>query len=127
MDEPEGERHRPMAVAEPKREPPATPAPSPLTEDDLHWFNEGTHSHLAQKLGAHPVPQGTQFAVWAPNASSVSVVAAFNEWEKEATPLRSRGPSGIWAGFVPVVGHGAVYKFHVATRGGGSATDRANP
>jgi 1,4-alpha-glucan branching enzyme len=25
-----------------------------LTEDDLHWFNEGTHLHLYHKLGSRP-------------------------------------------------------------------------
>jgi 1,4-alpha-glucan branching enzyme len=41
-----------------------------LTDFDLHLFNEGTHTRLYQKLGAHIVElegtQGTVFAVWAP-------------------------------------------------------------
>ncbi|EQD28242.1 isoamylase protein, partial [mine drainage metagenome] len=48
-----------------------------LTGEDLYWFNEGTHTHLYQKLGAHlgtwEGEQGTYFAVWAPNAEAISV------------------------------------------------------
>ena len=39
-----------------------------LTADDVYLFNEGTHTRLWDKLGAHPVHGGTSFAVWAPNA-----------------------------------------------------------
>src|SRR6266567_3012768 len=58
-------------------------ARSLLSPFDLHLFNEGTHSHLFEKLGAHPVhdPEGTYFAVWAPNADSVSVIGDFNGWD----------------------------------------------
>ena len=36
-------------------------ARSLLSPFDLHLFNEGTHSHLFEKLGAHPShdPEGT--------------------------------------------------------------------
>jgi len=48
-----------------------------LGDDDLHYFNEGTHTRLYAKLGAHLVTagrtQGTYFAVWAPNAVHVAV------------------------------------------------------
>ena len=42
-------------------------ASSLLTPFDLHLFNEGTHSHLYEKLGAHlsKDPEGAWFAVWA--------------------------------------------------------------
>ena len=40
-------------------------ARSLISPFDLHLFNEGTHSHLFDKLGAHPShdPEGTYFAV----------------------------------------------------------------
>src|SRR5438552_4080233 len=44
-----------------------------LTDWDLHLFNEGTHLDLWKKLGAHIVPGGGIFGVWAPNAGPVSV------------------------------------------------------
>ncbi|GAC1703204.1 MAG: hypothetical protein NVS9B6_19930 [Candidatus Limnocylindrales bacterium] len=55
-------------------------ARSLLSPFDLHLFNEGTHSHLFDKMGAHvsQEPEGTSFAVWAPNADSVSVIGDFN-------------------------------------------------
>src|SRR5512140_1497114 len=43
-----------------------------IGEQDLHLFNEGTHLHAYDRLGAHLGQQGgvegTYFAVWAPNA-----------------------------------------------------------
>jgi 1,4-alpha-glucan branching enzyme len=89
-----------------------------LTADDLHLFNEGTHYRLARKLGAHTMKSGrrpgTYFAVWAPNARAVSVVGDWNGWESGRNPLAPKDGSGIWEGFVPAVGHGAVYKYAVA-------------
>ena len=88
-----------------------------LSADDLHLFNEGSHFHLYEKLGAHRAEvngkAGTRFAVWAPNAVEMSVVGNFNHWNPKATPMTARGHSGIWEAFVPGVELGAVYKFHV--------------
>jgi len=67
---------------------------TPLTDYDLHLFNEGTHSHLYKKLGAHPLAldgePGTCFGVWAPNAEQVFVMGDFNGWRKNTHRLRSR-------------------------------------
>jgi 1,4-alpha-glucan branching enzyme len=102
-----------------------------LTDDDLYLFNEGTHLRLYEKLGAHPAVvggiAGTYFAVWAPDAVFVSVIGDFNGWDKQATPLRSRGSSGIWEGFVSGVGPGEVYKYHIASRYEGYNVDKADP
>jgi 1,4-alpha-glucan branching enzyme len=102
-----------------------------LTDQDLYLFNEGTHFHLYHKLGAHPVVldgvPGTSFAVWAPNAERVSVIGDFNSWESGTLPLRARGSSGIWEGVVPGVGRGAQYKYHIVSRYGGYAVDKADP
>ncbi len=104
---------------------------SPITEDDLFLFNEGTHYRLYEKLGARLVGSGANrgvwFAVWAPNARSVSVMGDFNSWDRAKTPLRARGQSGIWEGFVPGLGEGAVYKYHVASRHNNFAVDKADP
>ena len=104
-------------------------APSLLSAFDLHLFNEGTHGHLYEKMGAHPSkdPEGTSFAVWAPNADSVTVIGDFNGWNKSATPLHPREQSGIWEGFVPGVGHGALYKYHVRSRVTRAGVDKADP
>ena len=98
-----------------------------ISEDDLYLFNEGSHFRLYEKLGAHPMPGGTLFAVWAPNAESVSVIGEFNGWDPMASALQPRGNSGIWEGFVAGAGHGSVYKFHIAGRGTGWRGDKADP
>jgi 1,4-alpha-glucan branching enzyme len=104
-------------------------ASSLLTPFDLHLFNEGTHGHLYEKLGAHlsKDPEGTSFAVWAPNADSVNVIGDFNYWDKNANPLHPREQSGIWEGFVPGVRHGALYKYHVHSRVTRAGVDKADP
>src|SRR5436189_5718147 len=77
-----------------------------LSDWDFHLFNEGSHHRLWEKLGAHLIPGGATFGVWAPNADSVSVIGDWNGWSVDAHPLESRGPSGIWEGFVPGVQKG---------------------
>ena len=103
-----------------------------LTADDIYYFREGSASRLGDKLGAHPTRaggvDGTHFAVWAPNAERVSVVGDFNSWRPGATPLDAReDQSGIWEGFVPGVGHGASYKFHIASSHAGYQVAKADP
>jgi 1,4-alpha-glucan branching enzyme len=103
--------------------------PAELMDLDYHLFNEGTHSRIYEKLGAHLGTRGgvagTQFAVWAPNARAVSVVGDFNGWNDASTPL-SRGAGGIWSGFVPGVGSGSVYKYRVFAQSG-QPFDKADP
>jgi 1,4-alpha-glucan branching enzyme len=102
-----------------------------LTGDDTYLFNEGSHYRLHQKLGAHPLSvdgvDGTYFAVWAPDARQVFVMGDFNGWDKTCHPLCSRGQSGIWDGFVPGVGKGALYKYHIVSRYRGYRVDKADP
>ena len=102
-----------------------------LSDQDLYLFNEGSHLRLYEKLGSQPGTlkgvEGTYFAVWAPNAARVSVVGDFNDWNRERHPLGPRDTSGIWETFVPGVGPGARYKYHVVSRIGGYAVDKADP
>jgi 1,4-alpha-glucan branching enzyme len=102
--------------------------PSSLLSDwDYHLFNEGSHHRLWEKLGAHVVQGGTIFGVWAPNAAAVSVVGDWNDWDRDANPLASHGPNGIWEGFVPGVGKGAKYKFHIRSQHNNYSVDKADP
>jgi 1,4-alpha-glucan branching enzyme len=102
-----------------------------LTETDLYLFNQGTHDRLYQKLGAHVISAegkaGTHFAVWAPDAERVSVIGDFNGWNKAAHPLRPTGASGIWQGFIPGLGAGLAYKYHIVSRYHGYKVDKADP
>jgi 1,4-alpha-glucan branching enzyme len=102
-----------------------------LGEGDLHLFNEGSHLRLWEKLGAHPDVvngrEGTHFAVWAPEAESVSVIGDFNGWRTDVDLLGLQGNSGIWQGFVPDVGCGSRYKYHVVSKHRGYRADKADP
>ena len=105
--------------------------PTGLTDLDLHLFNEGTHVRLYDKLGAHLEAhggkEGARFAVWAPNAKKVSVIGDFNGWAKTKHPLKPRASSGIWEGFVPGVGKGAVYKYWISSHVDGHKGEKADP
>lgn len=102
-----------------------------LTDDDLYLFNEGAHFRLYEKMGAHVLhdgeSHGTQFAVWAPDAKGVSVVGDFNEWKPGCHELQPRGSSGIWEGFIPEIGAGSLYKYHVKTKQRGRTVEKADP
>jgi 1,4-alpha-glucan branching enzyme len=102
-----------------------------LGEQDLYLFNEGSHYRMFDKLGAHVMDPGsglgTSFGVWAPNAREVSVIGAFNQWNPKTHLLRARGSSGIWEGFVPGVGKGTLYKFHIESHHHGHRADKTDP
>jgi 1,4-alpha-glucan branching enzyme len=103
----------------------------PLTDDDIYLFNEGNHFRLYEKMGAHLTEvdgvAGTYFAVWAPNADYVAVVGDFNDWDPGRNPIGQRGFSGIWEVFIPGIGKGTAYKFHIASRYGGYREDKTDP
>ncbi|MEF3169464.1 MAG: 1,4-alpha-glucan branching protein GlgB [Deltaproteobacteria bacterium] len=102
-----------------------------LSDFDLYLFMEGTHYRTWERLGAHPGVkngvQGTWFAVWAPNAERVAVIGDFNGWDSARNPLVSRGDSGIWEGFVPAVGKGALYKYAIESRFGDYRAEKTDP
>lgn len=97
-----------------------------LGEIDLHLINEGRHERLWDALGAHVGAEGTTFRVWAPHAQEVQVRGGFNDWDGSRSPMVQSGSSGVWECFVPGVGSGQAYKFHV--RGAdGHWRDKADP
>jgi 1,4-alpha-glucan branching enzyme len=101
-----------------------------LTDYDLHLFGEGTFLRAFEKLGAHRVTvggtNGVHFAVWAPNATRVSLVADFNGWDGRSHRMRNLGPSGVWEIFVPDLTDGQRYKFEIRTPGG-AVVKKADP
>ena len=102
-----------------------------LTDFDLHLLREGTHLRAWERLGAHPIERdgvlGTHFAVWAPNAREVAVIGDFNAWRHGAFWLSPTGDSGIWQGFVPGVGPGALYKYSLLSNVTGERIEKADP
>jgi 1,4-alpha-glucan branching enzyme len=102
-----------------------------LTDYDIHLFRQGEHYRLYDELGSHVIDNqdrhGTYFAVWAPNAKSVSVMGEFNSWRRDSHPLGSRwDSSGIWEGFVPKMSAGELYKYYVTARDG-RGRDKGDP
>ena len=91
---------------------------SRFTDFDIGLFKGGKHYRLYELFGSHTLEHkgvtGTYFAVWAPNAEKVAVMGDFNGWNKHSHPLFVRWDgSGIWEGFIPNVGDGAVYKYDI--------------
>ena len=116
-----------MSTARPLRTAATSSAGSLLSEDDLYWFNEGTHRRMGDKLGAHSrAGGGVTFGVWAPNATRVAVIGDFNHWNADADVLAPRGSSGIWEGAAAAARPGHVYKFAITTRAG-DVLEKADP
>ncbi len=89
-----------------------------FTEEAVRNFQNGTHYSLYEYFGNKQIEvlatKGTYFAVWAPNATYISVTGYFNNWDKTSHPLRVRlDNSGIWEGFIPNVLEGEAYKYHI--------------
>jgi 1,4-alpha-glucan branching enzyme len=91
--------------------------PHLLTDYDLYLLNEGRHWQCYNRLGAHPRTidgvEGVNFAVWAPNATGVSIVGDFNNWDNRRHPMRKHIPSGFWELFIPGLGEGTLYKYQI--------------
>jgi 1,4-alpha-glucan branching enzyme len=88
-------------------------------ELDIHLFREGTHPHLFRFLGCQLTSEGAHFAVWAPDARSVSVIGDFNGWQAGANPAQARSDhSGLWEVSIPGVFRGQNYKYAIQTRAG---------
>jgi 1,4-alpha-glucan branching enzyme len=104
--------------------------PPLLTDFDLHLFGEGKLLKGYEKFGAQPREiagaVGVNFAVWAPNARSVSLVGDFNHWDARRHPMRQMGSSGTWELFVPGLAPGEKYKYRVRTAHG-EVIDKSDP
>ena len=103
--------------------------PPLLTGYDRHLLGEGTHWRSYERLGAHLRSvdgiQGVNFAVWAPNADSVSVVGDFNHWDGRRCQMRKHQDIGVWELFVPGLTAGALYKYRV--RRGDEVFEKCDP
>jgi 1,4-alpha-glucan branching enzyme len=95
-----------------------------LTDDDIYYWRQGTHTHSYERMGAHPNQRGTWFGVWAPNADRVEVTGDFNDWRFGADVLERR-EGGLWEGYVRGAQPGDKYKYHL--RADGEWFDRTDP
>ncbi len=89
-----------------------------FTQEDIARFQHGNMRNAYDFFGSHHREvldtEGFYFAVWAPNATKVSVIGEFNGWKKELHPLFVRlDQSGIWEGFIPRLPEGTLYKYYI--------------
>ncbi len=89
-----------------------------LDELPLYLFNEGTNYKAYETLGVHKYNNGWRFAVWAPNAKSVSVACDKNLWTGDGMELQRVGSTGIWYGWFDNIAEGALYKYSVMDKKG---------
>lgn len=94
-----------------------------IDETAMYLFNQGTNYESYRMLGAHKRigengKEGYLFAVWAPNAVSVSVVCDGNGWDRSKGKMQRHEQSGIWEVFLPGVTEGQNYKYSIETRQG---------
>jgi len=102
-----------------------------LSDFDLSLFSAGKHLHAYEILGAHLKTvddiDGVLFATWAPNASRVSVIGNFNNWDGRRYPMRSLGSSGVWELFIPGITSDELYKFEIKNRDSGQVVSKSDP
>lgn len=106
--------------------------PSFLSDYDLYLFGQGKNYQIYEKMGAHLRTingvTGVNFAVWAPNALSVSVIGDFNDWNRSANLMHRRhNDLGVWECFVPGVQVGTLYKFAIYSRYNHYTVDKTDP
>jgi 1,4-alpha-glucan branching enzyme len=98
-------------------------------DTDAYLFGEGTHARLHDHLGGRLAADGlgASFAVWAPNARSVSVIGDWNGWDPRADPLAVRADrTGVWEGRSAQARQGQAYKFRIVADGG-RVLEKADP
>lgn len=104
---------------------------SQLTEYDTFLFHQGTNCKAYEMLGAHITEedgqQGVRFAVWAPNAKSVSVVGEFNNWDTRVNEMSRIEDGEIWKIFIPGLKEGDIYKYAIMPQHGGPHIMKADP
>src|SRR5437763_15928012 len=110
----------------------AQDTPSIFSDFDLYLFGQGKNFQIYEKMGAHPRTvngvSGIHFALWAPNALTVSVIGDFNDWVRNANPMHQRHQDlGVWECFIPGIKVGTMYKYAIYSRYNNYAVEKADP
>lgn len=103
-----------------------------FSDFDLYLFGQGKNYRIYEKMGAHSRTvngvAGVNFAVWAPNALTVSVIGDFNGWNRATHPMHLRhNDLGIWECFVPGLATGILYKFAIYSRYNNYTAEKTDP
>jgi 1,4-alpha-glucan branching enzyme len=103
-----------------------------FSDFDLYLFGQGKNYRIYEKMGAHSRTvngvTGVNFAVWAPNALTVSVIGDFNGWNRAANPMHLRhNDLGVWECFVPGLSTGILYKFAIYSRYNNYTAEKTDP
>jgi len=93
---------------------------------DAWHFAAGTHTRLWEVMGAHPDEDSVIFRVWAPNASSVSVISDRNGWDPDVH-LLDGDPTGVWHGTFEGFEVGDQYKYWITSADGVHRVAKADP
>jgi 1,4-alpha-glucan branching enzyme len=106
--------------------------PSIFSDFDLYLFGQGKDYTIYEKMGAHLRTvngvAGVHFAVWAPNALTVSVIGDFNNWDHGANLMHLRHQDlGIWECFIPGLQAGILYKYAIYSRFNNYSVEKADP
>ena len=92
------------------------------TDFPLHLFHHGENFKAYELMGAHPAKQGKKkgyvFRVWAPRATSVSIVGDFNEWNPQANPMNRMIDGETFELFIPALKEFDSYKYCITTADG---------
>ncbi len=81
----------------------------------VYLFHQGSNCKAYEFLGAHCEGGLVVFRVWAPNASAVSVVGSFNNWNENALPMTKISENGIWEASSGDIRQYDTYKYCVIT------------
>ena len=100
----------------------------------VHFVDHAAHN-VYKQLGAQLVSldvglkkaiTATRFAVFAPNASAVSLIGDFNYWDGRCLPMQ-KTDFGYWVLVVPGIAAGAKYKYQIKDARGNSLPHKADP
>jgi len=104
---------------------------SSIGELDHHLFSAGDHQALYELMGANRITQdkqeGVRFVVWAPNASIVSVIGDFNDWDQRRNILRKHPQNGLWEIFIPDLQNWSSYKYYLRDNNGTELPLKSDP
>lgn len=111
--------------------------PYQFQEQAYHAVHYVDHApeNVYQQLGAQLIElevgeehkvSATRFAVFAPNATAVSLIGDFNYWDGSCHPMQKTS-MGYWVLVVPAVNAGAKYKFQIKDSHGNALPHKADP